>query len=147
MTFAQEIAEYLEDVAIGTVGTNLFYERLPDNESSTTMAVVVDQGGPAPPAELPQRDILLQVMTRGTTYAVARKFAAQIHNILHGMVGIDVGDNTVQTSKAMNMPVYIGPDENGRALVSGNYLFHTIANTASGESSSGREGDKDPNLN
>ena len=147
MTFAQEIAEYLEDQSIGTVGTTLFYGRMPDLETSTTIAVIVDHGGPPPPASLPQRDVLLQVMVRAATYDLARKFAGQVHNLLHGLIAVDVGDNTVQSALAMGLPAYIGPDDNGRELVSGNYVFHTVANTASGETSTGYEGDKDPNLN
>lgn len=147
MTFAQEIAEYLEDLSIGTVGTTLFYGRLPDTQASTTMAAIIDHGGPPPPAEIPNRDVLLQVMVRATTYDLARTFAGKIHNILHGLIAVDVGDNTVQGSRAMGLPAYIGPDTNGRELISGNYVFHTVANTASGQPSSGYQGDKDPNLN
>jgi hypothetical protein len=146
-TFIEELADYLEDQSIGTVGTDIFFDHMPDPISKTDMVCVRDIGGPAPPGTLPQRSVLVQVMVRGDTYETARLLAAKVHNLFHGMVSVSLTYNVIQSSLGMGLPASLGPDENGRTLISGNYIFHTIANTASGESSTGFEGDKDPNLN
>lgn len=145
--FVKELVDYLEDQSIGTVGTDLFYDHLPDTEATTTMAAVRDTGGPSPPGNIPHRDVTVQVMVRGADYATARQFAAKIHNLFHGMVSVTLTYNVIMSSEAVNMPMSIGPDKNERNLISGNYLFRTYANTDSGETSTGFGGDKDPNLN
>lgn len=146
-TFAEELVDYLATQSIGTKGTTLFFDHLPDIETTTTMAAVRDTGGPTSPANIPHRDVTVQVMVRGADYATARLHAAKIHNLFHGMVGVATTNNMIMSSEGIGLPASIGPDNNGRNLVSGNYLFRTYAYTDSGETSTGFGGDKDPNLN
>ena len=145
--FVEELVDYLATQSIGTKGTDLFFDHLPDTEAVTTMACVRDTGGPQPPGNIPHREVAIQVMVRGTDYATTRLFAAKIHNLFHGMISVSTTNNVIMSSEAMGLPASIGPDNNGRNLVSGNYVFRTYANTSSGETSTGFGGDKDPNLN
>lgn len=146
-TFIEELADYLATQSIGTVATDIFIDHLPDNQTQTDMVVLRDLGGPPPPGALPQRTTLVQVLVRGDTWDSARLLAAKIHNLFHGMVAVTTTNNRILSALAQGMPTSIGPDENGRNLVSGNYLFYTVAYTDSGETSTGHGGDKDPNLN
>lgn len=144
--FVEELVDYLVTQSIGTKATDLFFDFFPDT-STSPMACLVDTGGPQAPTNIPHRQASVQVMVRADDYDDARLFAAQIYNILHGMLGVALTNSQVMASRAYGLPQSIGQDKNGRHEVSANYEFDTYATTASGETSSGFGGDKDPNLN
>ena len=146
--FIEELVDYLVTQSIGTKGTDLFFDHMPD--VAGTIVCLYDTGGTPPPAELPQRTptVMVQVRSAKTEeYSDARLLAAKIHNLFHGMISVTLTNNHIETARAFGLPQSIGQDKNQRHLVSANYEFNTRAHTDSGEASTGFGGDKDPNLN
>jgi hypothetical protein len=66
---ASEVAEYLEDSSIGTVGTNIFVDSLPEEDG--TIVAVYNTGGSSPDIDLPIPAPSFQVLVRDETPSVA----------------------------------------------------------------------------
>ncbi len=147
-TFAEELIDHLVTESVITAkGTDGFVGRLPD--TSGLVVVLKDTGGPQVPHGTPLAQTTIQMMVRQVktgNIEGAQNLAAKVYNVFHGMVGVDLAVNHVASGTGLGRPADIGQDANGRHLVSGNFLFETYRLTASGEASSGYEGDKDPNL-
>jgi hypothetical protein len=144
--FTEEIVNYLATKSLGTKGTTLFFDFMPD-VSSSPIAVVRESPSPASNAMVPVSQVGVQVVTRGNTFAVARQHAAKIYNVIHGMVGVNFTNNRVRAARATGLPTTMGPDSQKRHEVVCLYEFSTHAITTSGALSVGVGGDKDPNLN
>jgi len=66
---ALEVAEYLEDNSIGTVGTNIFVDSLPEEDG--TIVSVYNTGGSSPDIDLPIPYPSFQVLVRDEQSSVA----------------------------------------------------------------------------
>ncbi len=145
--FVKELLTYLDGThSLGTDGTDLFADFLPDVTASPCTAVK-ETGGPAGPPGIPIATTSVQVMVRASDYPTARQHAAKIYNVFHGIVGVSLTNNRIRTGIAQGAPQRIEIDNQKRHYISANYEFETHAITSSGEASTGVGGDKDPNLN
>lgn len=81
MTIAQEIAEYLEDCGVGTVGTDMFAGYLPDNANSAIG--VFDTGGMKPDTYIPTKEPTFQVLIRSSSYSAGWTKLASVRSYLH----------------------------------------------------------------
>lgn len=143
MTFAEEIVTYLAAQGLGTKGTDLFVDFYAPGRAGT-VTVVRSTGGLHAHAGLPWSQPSVQVMVRSEDYDTAASQAAKIHNLLHGMVKVDVTHHHILTSEAFGLPQSIGRDAQDRSEVSANYSFEMYALTDSGTVSTGYGGDKAP---
>jgi len=124
-----EVAQFLEDSAIGTQGTDIFITEMPDEkDGSVDDAVsVMSTGGFEPDPDIGD-DVqvpTVQIMVRDNSYATG---SAKIHSI-HVLM-IDVRNTTLSSggkhvyfTNGMQEPTYLGKDDKDRNLFSCNYRF------------------------
>jgi hypothetical protein len=124
-----EIAKYLADNSIGTVGTNIFKGHLPATPNTATSIFEEPGSGPsftfglAPAYETPH----LQIVCRSSEYKAARVKAETIYRLLDGVAGVTLKPAATDTGalylriEPLQVPFGLGNDENARALVSCNY--------------------------
>jgi hypothetical protein len=139
-SFGEELCTYLETKSLGTLGTDLFYQFMPDPSDITPdpITVVRETGGPENNAFTPWSQVGVQVVCRGTSYNIARRQAALIYNWFHGLTGVTLTDNKVLVCKAQGLPASIGMDQQrGRIEVSANYVFTIHGVTAETDTGSG----------
>ena len=120
-TFVEELVDHLALHNVGTKGTDLFADFLPD--ISGDAAAVKQTGGPPPSQASPKWAVNIQVLTRATTYTGSVGLASQIYNIWHQMISKTLENNRIITSLAVSAPAGIGQDESKRHLVSTNYVM------------------------
>ena len=71
----------------------------------------------------------IQMLVRATTYDAAQTLAFLGHEYMHGMAGVTLPEVQtgetwyIQTSDALNDPMFIGRDENDRFVFSANYIL------------------------
>jgi hypothetical protein len=78
---AKEIADYLESQSIGTVGTDIFIDAMPD--SPNDMVVVYNTGGFEPDIDVAIEHPTFQITTRSESSATAYAKAEAIKALLH----------------------------------------------------------------
>ena len=78
---ALEVAEYLEDSGIGTVNTNIFVDRLPDNTNNVIS--VFTTGGSTPDIDLPIPYPSFEVLVRNISAQTGYEIAESIADLLH----------------------------------------------------------------
>jgi hypothetical protein len=118
---AQEVAEYLEENDIATLGTDLFIDTVPDVDDD--IVVVYNTGGETPdiyvPIENPTFEVLVRSMSADSAYSKAKS----IKELLHLKYNVElVDDNTyfyyIQMTGSINL---LGRDEKGRIEYSLNF--------------------------
>lgn len=139
LDFLDEIARYLVTQGIGTAGTNIFVNELPDTPANCVaifglVGTTVQQQRDVPGLQFPR----FQVVVRNTDYNdAADKFQA-VRTALHGKVGLilPVGVNTATSPYIRVMRCHIetdggpiGKDETGRVEFSCNFTaeYHHYA--------------------
>jgi hypothetical protein len=108
-----ELADYLEDVAHGTVATDICVGFLP--AAPDTVTVLFSTGGPVPDARLGYDWPTFQVRTRGTNPRTAYDRLAAVYGLLHGLHAVTLGDIYLVDCVALqSAPVALGRDDAGR---------------------------------
>lgn len=135
MALIDDIAEYLEDNAIGTIGTNLFKSVVPSSPHAC-VGIVKTGGSGSSQAEKTRRASFQVVVRSGKTGATgaseadlsaAYDLAESIRNLLHaddGTLAVQFvmdGNTTVLTTEAIQEPSNLGKDDNGRFRIVANY--------------------------
>jgi hypothetical protein len=133
----KEITTYIEDNVAGlTIDTNLFAGFRPADAPDD--CTTVQETGPGKSNfYLPDFvEKTVQVVTRGKTYFTTRDAALAVYVFLHGKAGISLPVVTTGvlyhagTIEAIQVPQYIGQDENGLFEFSTNYIFRIQDGTA-----------------
>lgn len=83
MNIKTDIAQYLHNQGIGTLGTNLFASYMPDIEANSLTICVIDTGGIEPDTYLPTDRPTFQVFVRANDYETGRAKLDQIFDLLH----------------------------------------------------------------
>jgi len=126
-----ELAEHLEDQAIGTVGTDIFYSKMPADVDNCIG--VLHTGGSGASMAGPKRNLTFQIVVRNTNIDTAKAKANSIRQLLHADDSTNQTDydlpsgSRVLTGFAIQEPYNLGQDENNRYEVVANYQL-TIAN-------------------
>jgi len=76
-----DVAQYLDDEGIGTLGTDIFKSYAPDNVDA--MVCVLDTGGPKPDKDIPTKSPTFQVFIRAASYSAGRAKLDSIRALLH----------------------------------------------------------------
>ena len=127
-SYIDDIADFLEDEGIGTVGTNLFIGRKIDSDDTSlpnNIVVLYETGGVAPSIDIPTKNPTFQVYVRNTDYALGRAKIEAVRTALHQTYGDTIGSTSFMYIVAQSEPGYIGrdePDTNGREEFSINFI-------------------------
>lgn len=85
MILIDDIADYLEDLEIGIVGTTIFKSYMPPTPDNCI--AVLDTGGVEPDHDLPTKHPTFQVLVRSTDYATGKALLDSIRAGLHQAKG------------------------------------------------------------
>ena len=120
-----EVADYLEDQAVGTVGTDIFVGYLP--ESPNACIAVLDTGGMQPDPYLPTKEPTFQVFIRATNYDNGKTKLDAVRAILHQKANLQlISAGTYHYFiLALSEGGHVGRDEIGRDLFSINFQTRT----------------------
>lgn len=121
---SKNLAEYLEDNAIGTVGTDMFISTMPDSTDNCIM--IKDTGGVEPDHYLPIIQPTIQVLVRNSDYTNGMTKINAIKDLLHQKLDdciLEIGGVDVMTCFAMQEPTHLGMDDNERHMFSCNFVF------------------------
>lgn len=125
MSLIDDIATYLEDNGIGTVGSTIFKSWLPDNNQNVSM-VVLDTGGPTPDIDLTSlKTPTFQIMIRSNTYSAGKSKLDSIRSLLHGVIETQVENTYILYMHAQSEGGHIGRNENGKDEFSINFICKT----------------------
>jgi len=128
-TVESDIAEYLEDQSVGTVGTNIFCTGHWPNAPSLCMLVTA-YGGMAPDTTHDSKVVKrpgVQILTRGgldtTDYATARAMADAASTALHAVTNTTIEGTVYLSIWAEQEPTYLGrpKGQNARPMWSQNF--------------------------
>jgi hypothetical protein len=118
---ATEIATYLEDESIGTIGTDLFVGDQPD--SSDNVISVFNTGGYQPDKYLPTAKPTVEVLVRNKSYASCASKIQDVVDLLHNQYNVTLvsGGNYYFYIRLVAEPSSLGRDEKGRQEFSANF--------------------------
>lgn len=124
MGLLDEIGAYLEQNAIGKVGTNLFLSKLPPSPDAAV--AVIETGGAGPDYVMGQSQPVyenptFQVIVRNKSYKIAREKAGRIWDLLGRVSNLPLGGRRYLQIIPLQSPFDLGPDENQREQVVANY--------------------------
>lgn len=119
---ADNVADYLEDQAIGTVGTDIFVGRIVPDPSD--QIVVYATGGPQPSKHLAaMKEMTIQVYIRNTSFTAGNTKLEAVRLALHKKHGLTLDNHRILFSMASAEGGHIGQDEEGRDEFSINFLM------------------------
>jgi len=116
-----DIADYLEDQSVGTVGTNIFVGQQPD--SPANCVTIIDTGGLRPDIDLPTKKPTFQVLVRNTDYATGAAKLTSVRNALHNRYNETLVENGnyFYSINAITEGGHIGKDDIGHDEFSMNF--------------------------
>jgi hypothetical protein len=125
---ATDIAEYLEDQSIGTVGTDIFVGQMPDTTSNAI--AIYEYAGTPPECVGHVENPRLVVRVRNTIYANARSKARDILYALHTKADSTIESHSYLYIRAVGSINYLGRDAENRVLFSIDFLASKIMESA-----------------
>lgn len=126
MSWLTDIAEHLEDQAVGTVGSTIFVGWLPDSPDAAV--AVYDAGGvPSPEGpDVPRAEHRLEVRARAATYALAEALALAVDAQLHGKAEVTANVTTsIVWTRHDAPPARLEQDQRRRITFLGRYTMQT----------------------
>lgn len=131
MSTLDEMAAYLEGHGVGTVGTDLFKGKRPDNPDDIMVIYEYPGNVPeyvqdsfTPKAERPQ----LQFLARSKDYETARLNAARMWSAVCGITNADLSGTRYRYVRPNGSPGLIGHDSDDRSLVAFNASVEKAVN-------------------
>lgn len=128
MSLISEVATYLAAQGLGTLGTDIFYSKLPDTSQDVELAVI-DRTGPAPDPYLTDiKRPMFQVVIRAKDYATGRAKLTSVRELLHGVINTYLVASGIYFRKiiAMQEGGHIGINDAGRDEFSINFMCEVI---------------------
>lgn len=125
MSLITEVAEYLEDNSVGTIGSDLFAPYSPDIDGA--MVAVRDTGGQQPNAYIPLKKPTFQVFVRGISYSAGKTKLDAIRALLHQQVNVQLVASGIYFYYilAASEGGWIGRNENGMHEFTMNFTCET----------------------
>lgn len=114
-----DIADYLEDQGLGTVGTTIFVGYEPD--SPANCICIFDTGGVTPSIDLPTKRPTFQILIRSANYTTGKANLDSIRSLLHNKYNETIGDNYYFSINANAEGGHIGRDDLGNDEFSINF--------------------------
>jgi len=110
-----DIALYLQQKGIGTIGTDIFKGQLPAAPDNA-IALFEYAGEPQDLTDANLEYPGLQVLVRNKSYAAGRQKIEQVRNVLHGLTETTINNVRYLLIQAKQSPEALPRDENGRAI-------------------------------
>jgi len=110
-----DIAFYLQQKGIGTIGTDIFKGQLPATPDNA-IALFEYAGEPQDLTDANLEYPGLQVLVRNKSYASGRQKIEQLKNDLHGITETTINNVRYLLIQAKQSPEALPRDENGRAI-------------------------------
>ena len=125
MTLIEQIATLLQTNGVGTLGTNLFVSRLPDNIDSCVG--VFDTGGLIPNIDIPLGEPTFQVYIRAVSYEAGKTKLDAVRALLHRRMNqvVITGGTYAYYIYAMSEGGHVGQNERGQDEFSINFKILT----------------------
>ncbi len=122
MILIEEIANYLVNLGMGTMGSSIFLGHLPPSPDNAI--TVLDTGGVEPDRELPIDNPTFQVIVRNTDYETGYNNLLAIKEALHKKANWQIYENGKYYYYifALSNGGHIGRDDNGRDEFSINFI-------------------------
>ena len=122
-----EIGNYLQAQAVGTLGTDLFTGTLPDAPDACTG--LMEYGGAAPVHALGGGQAKyerprLQVVVRATTYTAARTKIETVYKLLQALSNTTLSSVRYLSVEAVASPAFLERDANNRVKLVVNFQIH-----------------------
>ena len=116
-----DVAQYLDDNSVGTLGTDLFKSFVPSSPDSCV--AVLDTGGTQPDPDIPTKSPTFQVYIRNTSYSGGKAKLDTIRSLLHQASNVELvtGQTYFYYITAISEGGHLGRDENGLDLFSINF--------------------------
>lgn len=124
MALIDDIAQYLEDEGVGTLGNNLFKTYMPDTGMSMCVCVL-DTGGLEPDAYLPTHEPTFQVYIRADSYSAGKSKLEDVREALHRQGNLVSGDSHIYFILAQSEGGHIGRNDRGQDEFSINFRCRT----------------------
>lgn len=120
-----DIADYLEDEGLGTVGTDIFVGMQPN--TPVDCITVFDTGGAKPPIDIPTKRPTFEVLVRASVFATGKNTLDTIRGLLHNKYNATLvtGGNYFYSINALTEGGHLGLDEAGNDEFSINFLTYT----------------------
>ena len=120
MPAAKDVAEYMEDQSIGTVGTTIFVGYMPDDPDDC-ISVTQYAGRPPFSKERYERPGV-QVRVRAVNQENAETTVFGIFNLLHDKEHVTMESRMYEHVEATASPSALGPDAKGRYVWVVNFI-------------------------
>lgn len=128
---AKAVADYLETNAIGTVGTDIFYDALPGESGLPTTdpaLVVIESGGFDPEINADRKHFnpTVQIFVSGIPAgdAAAKAMAVAVVDLLTDPLNLVDGTDTYYGTYQQGGLNFLGADENNRPEISLNFRLY-----------------------
>lgn len=109
-----DIALYLQQQGVGTVGADIFKGQMP--VAPDNCIALFEYAGEPPDLHWPGEYPSLQAMVRNKSYAAGREKIEQIKDALHGLSETVINGHRYLLIQALQSPFFMQRDENNRAI-------------------------------
>ena len=106
-----DLARFLQDNGVGTVGTTIFKTYVP--KSPDNCVTIIDTGGPEQDPDIPNDFATFQVLVRNSNYNNGRSKIDAVKDALHQVKNRTIGNNYYYYILAISRGGHIGVNENG----------------------------------
>ena len=118
MPLASDIAEYLEDQTLGTVGTDMFFGYMPPTPNAC-IVTIAEGGRPRDQVQIDIERGMLRIDVRDVEYVDAEATIYAISTTLHELTNATIeGVKYYYISSQQSAPTNAGRDNNGRVILS-----------------------------
>lgn len=136
-TIADQLAEYLEDNGVGTIGADsgaggvgIYVTKLPDTPDEAVG--ILDTGGSPSSMHEPTKSVTFQIVVRSENYETGMTRANTIRDLLHtndDNINIqyewESGQTMIMNGQALQEPYLLDQDDSKRYRIVSNYNFLT----------------------
>jgi hypothetical protein len=123
MTIIEQVAQYLEDNSVGTVGTDIFLGFHPDSPNNSI--AILDTGGATPDIDLTDiQSPTFQIIVRNTDHETGKTKVDTIRGLLHNKYNSTLisGQNYFYSINLVAEGGHVGRDNVNRDMFSMNFL-------------------------
>ena len=119
MPTGADIAEYLEDQSVGTVGTDIFVNYMPADVNN---CIGVFETTGLPPEKAVDIDHPgIQIRVRNTSQSTAETKRKAVYDALNGLIGTTIETRLYYSIWALGSPMALGQDDQRRFQYTQNY--------------------------
>lgn len=123
MALIDDIATYLQDNSVGTIGVDLFKSYAPD--SGDNIVCVLDTGGLRPDIYIPTKEPTFQIFIRSSSFSSGKSKLDTVRSLLHQKKAVTYGSTFFYFIHAISEGGHLGRNERGLDEFSINFQCRT----------------------